>query len=228
MSRNGSGSYILPVGNPVVSGAVISSATQNSTLSDIGAALTTSIASDGQTPITANLPMGGFKHTGVAAVTARTDYSRAAETQDSTYQWLTAVSGADTIVASLTTPVLTAYTAGQTFRFLAAATNITAAVTLNINGIGAKSLTRNGATALAVGDIINASVLEVAYDGTQFQLIALGGRAAAGANTDITSLGTVTTTTQAAGDNSTKVATTAFVNSSGRVLQEVIITDAGG
>lgn len=53
---------------------------------------------------------------------------------------------------------------------------------------------------------------------------AIGTYAAAGANTDITSLGTVTTTTQAASDASTKLATTAFVNSTGRVVQTVEAT----
>lgn len=65
MSRNGSGTYSLPSGNPVVTGTVISSTWANTTLNDIASALTTSIASDGQTPITANLPMSGYKLTGL-------------------------------------------------------------------------------------------------------------------------------------------------------------------
>ena len=39
MSRNGSGTYTLPVGNPVVSGTTITSAWANSTLTDIATAL---------------------------------------------------------------------------------------------------------------------------------------------------------------------------------------------
>src|SRR5512135_3194578 len=67
MSRNGSGTYSLPAGNPVVTSTTISSTWANTTLSDIATAITGSIAADGQTPITANLPMGGFKLTGLAA-----------------------------------------------------------------------------------------------------------------------------------------------------------------
>jgi hypothetical protein len=67
MSRNGSGTYSLPSGNPVVTGTVISSTWANNTLNDIASALTTSIASDGQTPITANLPMSGYRLTGLGA-----------------------------------------------------------------------------------------------------------------------------------------------------------------
>jgi hypothetical protein len=67
MSRNGSGTYTLPAGNPVTTGTTISSTVHNNTLSDIETALTQSLAKDGQTTPTANLPMGGFKHTGLAA-----------------------------------------------------------------------------------------------------------------------------------------------------------------
>lgn len=67
MPRNGSGSYSLVAGNPVATGTVISSTWANTTLSDISTALTNSIAKDGQTTPTANLPMGGYKHTGLGA-----------------------------------------------------------------------------------------------------------------------------------------------------------------
>jgi len=58
MSRNGSGTYNLPAGNPVVSGSTITSAWANTTLTDIANALTGSLASDGQTPASGDLLMG--------------------------------------------------------------------------------------------------------------------------------------------------------------------------
>ena len=73
MSRNGSGVYTLPTGNPVVTGTTISSTWANNTLSDIATALTNSIATDGQTAMTGNLPMGGNKITGLADGTLTTD-----------------------------------------------------------------------------------------------------------------------------------------------------------
>ena len=73
MSRNGSGTYNLPVGNPVVTGTTITSNWGNTTMSDIATALTGSVAADGQTPITGNLQMGGNKVTGMADGTASTD-----------------------------------------------------------------------------------------------------------------------------------------------------------
>jgi len=172
MARNGSGTYTLPAGNPVVTGTTISSTWANNTLNDIGNAMTASLAYDGQTVPVANLPMGGYLHTGVANATARTNYASAAQVQDSTLTYLTSVSGTDTITA-LAPVSMSAYAAGQTFRFIAAGANTTTGVTLNINSIGAKNITKNGTTALAAGDIPSGSVVVVVYDGTQFQLISL-------------------------------------------------------
>jgi hypothetical protein len=76
MPRNGSGTYSLPAGNPVVTGTTISSTVQNNTTSDIATALTNSLAKDGQTTPTANLPMGSFKLTGLAAGTTAGDSLR--------------------------------------------------------------------------------------------------------------------------------------------------------
>ena len=73
MSRNGSGTYTLPAGNPVVSGTTITSAWANSTLNDIATALTGSVAADGQTPMTGTLNLGTNRITGVANGTLPTD-----------------------------------------------------------------------------------------------------------------------------------------------------------
>ncbi len=59
MSRNGSGVYTLPAGNPVVAGTTITTTWANNTLSDMATALSGSIAADGQTPITGPLVGSG-------------------------------------------------------------------------------------------------------------------------------------------------------------------------
>jgi hypothetical protein len=61
MSRNGSGTYSLPAGNPVVTGTTISSSWANNTMNDLAAALTDSVAADGQTPMTGNLDLNSHK-----------------------------------------------------------------------------------------------------------------------------------------------------------------------
>jgi hypothetical protein len=169
MARNGAGTYTLPAGNPVTTGTTISSSWANNTLNDIASGLTTSLAYDGQTAPVANLPMATYAHTGVGNATVRTMYAAAGQVQDGTFQYLTSVAGTNTITA--TAPIsMTALAAGQVFRFVAAATN-TSGVTLNINSIGAKAITKNGTTALTANEILINSVLEVIYDGTQFQLV---------------------------------------------------------
>lgn len=214
MSRNGSGTYSLPAGNPVVTGTTISSTWANNTLSDIASALTASIAKDGQTVATANLPMGGYKHTNVAVAASTTDYARADQVTNSSLNYLTSVSGTDTITANaLITPG--AYAAGQTFWFISAGAN-TGAVTLNVSGLGAKDVKKNGNTALAASDIPSGAIVTVVYDGTNFQLIGLAANTAVSATSAATVTTTVasgaTGTTQSAGDNSTKIATTAYAD----------------
>ena len=56
-------------GNPVVTGTTIQSSWANNTLSDIATGLTTCVLKDGTQTITANLPMSGFKFTGLGAGT---------------------------------------------------------------------------------------------------------------------------------------------------------------
>jgi len=73
MSRNGTGTYNLPAGNPVVTNTTISSTWANTTLSDIASALTGSVASDGQTPMTGNLDMNTRKVVNMANGTVATD-----------------------------------------------------------------------------------------------------------------------------------------------------------
>ena len=104
--------------------------------------------------------------------------SLTASVQDSSLITLTSVSGTNTITASLTG--LTAYGVGKTFRFVSAGAN-TGAVTININGLGAKAITKDGSTALSAGDIPTGAVVQITYDGTQFQLVSgAGGGAKAG------------------------------------------------
>jgi hypothetical protein len=73
MSRNGSGVYTLPAGNPVVSQTVISSSWANNTMNDLASAMTDSVAADGQTPMTGPLNLNSNKITNLANATVGTD-----------------------------------------------------------------------------------------------------------------------------------------------------------
>lgn len=70
--RNGSGTYARAV-SAYVYGTIISQTDVNAEMDDIATALTASLAKDGQTVPTANLPMGGYKLTGLGSATVGTD-----------------------------------------------------------------------------------------------------------------------------------------------------------
>lgn len=65
-----SGSYSLPALNPVVTATAISSTWANNTMSDLATALSTCVLKDGTQTITANIPMAGFKFTGLGVGSA--------------------------------------------------------------------------------------------------------------------------------------------------------------
>ncbi len=138
--------------------------------------LSTAITKDGQTTVTANLPMSNFKHTGVGTGSSRTDYADVASSQDQTYLWGGTSGGTGNAQTIGTTPVTAAYVSGQTYRFKAGNAN-TAAATLAVNGLTAKAI-QVATAALVGGEIASGSVVEVVYDGTQFQLISVSGAVA--------------------------------------------------
>jgi hypothetical protein len=77
MARNGSGTYSLASGNPVVTGTVISSTVHNNTMSDLETAMTGSLAKNGETVLTGTLDHNGNKlildADGDTSITADTD-----------------------------------------------------------------------------------------------------------------------------------------------------------
>ena len=170
MARDGSGTYNLPAGQPVVTGTTISSTVHNALATDIATAMTASLAKDGQTVPSANLPMGGFKHTGVADGSARTQYSACGQIQDGGLALIGSAAGADTITGSLT-PAITAYASGMKVILVPAASN-TGAVTLQLNGIATPKAIKKFGTlvALVAGDMVISVPALLIYDGTQFVL----------------------------------------------------------
>jgi len=171
MARNGSGTFnrLYDWTDDAANGLPISSTRMDDEMGGMAQALTDSIAKNGETTPTANLPMGGFLHTNVAVATARTHYARVSQVQDSTLTYAGTVGGtADAITLTLV-PAITAYAAGQSFSFIASDAN-TGAVTVNINSLGAKSITKRGANALVSGDIPSGAMIHISYDGTRFQL----------------------------------------------------------
>ncbi|MEK9700342.1 MAG: hypothetical protein VW270_31460, partial [Candidatus Poseidoniales archaeon] len=77
--------------------------------------------------------------------------------------------GDDTYSVTLD-PVPAAYYAGMEVNFKPTTAN-TGACTLDVNGLGAKTIKKNVSTDLATGDILSGQMVKVIYDGTNFQLV---------------------------------------------------------
>jgi len=83
MSFNGNGVFLINTpGQPVVSGTTITSTAFNALTTDLASGLTNTITKDGQTNVTANIPMSNFKITGLGAATSSNDAVRLAQIQD--------------------------------------------------------------------------------------------------------------------------------------------------
>lgn len=114
--------------------------------------------------------------------------------QSSGYLWGgTSSGGANIYNITLPTlgPTLGSYVAGQSFEFFTHQANTGAAV-INISGLGAKSITKNGSVALIAGDIVNAQIVRVTLDpNLNAELISAPGSLALTAGTGLLGTGTV-------------------------------------
>lgn len=137
------------------------------------AGLSNCICKDGQTTITANLPMAGFKHTGVADGSARNHYASVGQSQDGLINWVAAGGTADAITASYAIP-LTALIDGQLCFVRAGAANATTTPTFAPSGLTAHTITKLGGSALAAGDISAAGhelILRYKLASTRWELL---------------------------------------------------------
>jgi len=169
------------------------------------------------------------------AGTAAASFPIVSQIQNQAFSWAGVAGGTGNAITLTPTPASSAYQPGQIFWFQASATN-SGATTVNISSLGTLAVQVSG-SACAGGEIINGKWYGVLVDssGTTAQLIRWTWSAQAGANTDITSLnapsiGASTATTQTSTDNSTKVATTAFVHSVASLsptLHQQVFTSSG-
>lgn len=131
--------------------------------------LSTCITKDGQTTITANLPMAGFKHTGAADAANFTDYSSYGQLRK-TSAYSATVGGTADVITLTYSPTFSAYVTGMVISWIASGANTTN-VTVNVDTRGAKAVTKRGSTALIAGDIPSGALVQAQYDGTRFQLL---------------------------------------------------------
>jgi hypothetical protein len=81
---------------------------------------------------------------------------------------LITVTGTNTLLGT-SVPPYTSYVTGMTLSFVPANTN-SGAVTIDVDGLGAKNVFVGSSTALSSGDLVAGRIAQIQYDGTRFQL----------------------------------------------------------
>ncbi len=137
---------------------------------DLANGLENCVARDGQNAASADLPMGGFKHTGVGDGSALTHYPSVKQIQNTTFSNATSGGAANAYTASLS-PAPGALTSGLSFVLIPNHTN-TGAATLNLNSLGATPIRRGtGGTVLVAGDIVSSVPIQLYYNGSAFVIL---------------------------------------------------------
>ena len=153
MSRNASGTYTLPSGNPVVAGTLIEASWANTTLSDLASAMTDSLSRSGQGGMTAALRL----YDGTSSVPGL------AWGSETTTGWYRAGAGDMRLVVTGSTVV----------KYLATGVDVTG--TLAVSG----DVTLSGGTANGVGYLNGSKQFTtgsaLTFDGTEFKVNASSG-----------------------------------------------------
>lgn len=172
MPRNGSGVYGPPAGTAAVPNTTIESADYNAVVADLSQAMTDSVNVQGTAPFQASQPMGGNKLTGLGAGSAATDSANLGQVQSALVAHAASVGGTADAITATFSPAFTAYAAKMRFRFTAGAANTATAPTINVDGLGAKTIKKLTGVALEAGDIAGVGhVCDCVYNGTDVLLL---------------------------------------------------------
>jgi hypothetical protein len=143
MAFNGTGTF-LRIYNWVtdkVNGVPITASRFDAELDGMATGLSNCITKDGQTLITANIPLNSNKLTGVGNGTARTDTINVGQVQDNQFQYLGTTGGGADAYTLAPSPPITAYAATQKFTAKISATNLTTTPYLQISSIASPATT---------------------------------------------------------------------------------------
>lgn len=166
MPFNGSGTFIRLYSwvTDAANGIKIRADRMDNETNGIATGLSTCVTRDGQSPATSNLPMGGFKHTNVADATDSAEYLAAGQASGTLdVSTVGGTAGAVTLVSPVPPAALEA---GQTVSFIATS-DVTAAATVDRDGLGAKAVFQYGVANLALS-WRNGDFVQLRYDGTQY------------------------------------------------------------
>jgi len=176
MPRNGSGTFnrIYNWTTDAANGIDIEASRMDGEFDGLATGLSNSIAKDGQTTITANIPFNSKKITTLANGSARTDSIALGQVQDNSFGTLGTLGGSADTYTATPLPAITAYATGSEFNLKVNVDN-TGASTLNVSAVAAKNIKKyDGAGSkidLEAGDLQQDQYYKVIYDGADFVLI---------------------------------------------------------
>jgi hypothetical protein len=137
MAFNGSGTFnrIYNWVNDKANGFKIMASRMDNEFDGIATGLSQCITKDGQTTISANIPMANYKFTGLGNGTTRTDSIALGQVQDGQFTYLGTTGGTADAYTLTPSPSITAYATTQQFTAKISATNTTTTPYLQISGI---------------------------------------------------------------------------------------------
>lgn len=175
MPFNGSGTFLRVRNwvNDATAGIKIRADRHDSEDDNLASGLSQCITKDGQTTVTANLPMATYRHTNVGAAVNATDYARYDQVQLGKAVWADAGGTADAITATYS-PATIAPVDGQLYFVRAGSANATTTPTFAPDGLTARTITKYGDQALGAGDIFGDGhelILRYRSSDTKYELL---------------------------------------------------------
>lgn len=139
---------------------------------NLSALFSTSVANPGTTPALSFTPTNFAAHTfyGNNGGTTASPSGSLIGASDWSVNSFVAGGGSAQLQTVTLTPAPPALVAGLEVRWLPVAANTATAPTLDVNGLGAKAITKLGTTGLVAGDLTTTAVADAIYDGTRWQL----------------------------------------------------------
>lgn len=176
MPLDAQGRYKAPAGTRAAPNTVIESGKYNAFIDDLETTMDAQVDAAGKKPFTTAINAGNNKITALANGTAATDAATFGQLQSTaqtgTLAQATTVGGTADAITLVFSPVQTAYTANQRFRWRASGANTIAAPTVNIDGLGNRTIVKLSGLPLVPGDIPGAGfIAEAVFNGTNVVLL---------------------------------------------------------
>lgn len=110
-----------------------------------------------------------FSETGTGSVGAAPTLGLIGASDISPNEFIAAAGSVNVLTATFS-PVVTSLATGLDISILPNLANTTTTPTLNVNGLGAKTITKYGGAVLAAGDLSTTAIASLVYDGTNWEL----------------------------------------------------------